>query len=116
MASLSYSRYARGGSSYLPTILLMTWHVMTWQVCTGCSSEDQVTAEICSSPCLTACEREVLAALSYETATFIRGSESWLCRAVNDGLMTSDYRQQPFTVWMTSALVAMLQVYTATPA
>lgn len=80
------------------------------ETCTGCVFSDPSTSALCSNPCLTRCERHVLAAMLGEKETYVRDTETWICRAVNDGLMTSRYAEFPFTVWITSCLVAMLQL------
>lgn len=83
-----------------------------WQngTCTGCVAASASTEEICSSTCLTPCEREVMAVLSGESAVYVRARESWLCRAAEDGFLKKGYADAPFDVWLTAALVAMFQL------
>ena len=80
------------------------------ETCTGCIAADPSTSSICSSSCLTLCERNVLAAVIGENPNYVRDKETWICRAVNDGLLSSNHEEMPFTLWITACLVAMLQL------
>jgi hypothetical protein len=82
--------------------------------CTGCISEDvghdPLVAAICASPCLTECERTVLAELTNRFSDYVYNTEPWTCRAVASGLLSPDYRNEPASVYSASILVAMLQL------
>ena len=50
--------------------------------CTGCV---EVQAQLCSYICLTPCEVERLASLWGESETFVRRAETWICRHITYG-------------------------------
>ena len=79
-------------------------------VCTACVADDETTSAVCSNPCLTRCEREVLARVMGQQQHYVKMQENWMCRAVADGYLTEAYSSEPFTVYFTSMLVAMLQL------
>lgn len=81
--------------------------------CNGCFTEDSSTRHFCESPCLTVCEREILAELTGEAMMFIRNNENWLCRAVEDGLLKKEALSlggAPWHVYAASVLVSMMQL------
>jgi hypothetical protein len=90
--------------------------------CTGCVQsnyelqfQDAAAAAYCDedhgryASCLTPCEMEILANITDVSNTFVYYSESWICRAVDSGLLTPKYRSEPFTLYVAALLVAMLQ-------
>jgi hypothetical protein len=81
--------------------------------CTGCLSDDPATAAHCRSPCLSPCEREVVAWLTGHHLSFIANNENWLCRAVEAGLLPTGALEDggaPGDVYAAALLVSMLQL------
>ena len=88
--------------------------------CIGCIGGDDSTTALCEMPCLTECEREVMAELnmlggsqtSYTTElSFVSNSENWICRAVDAGLLTKAAvvpDGAPVDIYFTALLVSML--------
>ena len=40
----------------------------------------------------------------------IYNRQSWICRAVNEGLLQPNYQEHPFSTWVAALVVAMLQL------
>jgi hypothetical protein len=80
--------------------------------CTGCIKDDASTAEHCATPCLSRCEREVVAQLTGTAhVSFIDMNENWLCRSAELGHMPSGSLHPggaPWDVYVSSILIAML--------
>ena len=64
----------------------------------------------CSTPCLTPCERDEVVLITGKLSTYVYNQESWICRAVVQGYLHTDYQNEPFRLWATSMLVALLQL------
>ena len=78
--------------------------------CSVCLCDSDPASEPCRNPCLTSCEMEELAALRNVSTDLVHNSEVWMCRAVNAGYLHPDFETRPASTWLTSLLVAMLQL------
>ena len=107
LAQLQTSQRVGFESQIEPVLLSL---METHRECTGCIPSDESTAAICAQQCLTWCERDALAALRNQPEKYIFSSEPWTCRAASNGLLTPDFATDPFSVYITGLLVAMLQL------
>jgi len=64
----------------------------------------------CATPCLSRCERELLAELLAVPEAFIFQSEPWTCRAADVGQLTPHFLERSMDVYFAGLLVSMLQM------
>ena len=83
--------------------------------CTGCFANGTAIGGMqgvwqCSTQCLTDCEQDEIARIVVKPLSYVYNQESWLCRAVNDGYLNTDFDDDYFRVWMMAILVAFFQL------
>ena len=79
--------------------------------CSACLCDsDPLTTEACRNPCLTDCEIEEMMLLTGFNRELIYNRQSWICRAVSEGLLQPNYQEHPFSTWVAALVVAMLQL------
>ena len=77
--------------------------------CPGCTPDDDPSAAVCTATCLSPCEVNLLAGLDGVNANLIYKRQHWMCRAADDGQITSDW-DNIFELYIFCLLVALGQL------